>query len=294
MIGMALDEINRLTAAFNDFRRPDAPRGLRAEASPSGVTLTWEPTFDNHHAESYTVYRSHDRDFSSRESLGRFFETTSYFDGAVAPGDSVFYAVVAHDQLDNESTPSAGVGTLVPTADVIMPFDDPAPWPLTYVSGTWVQIPGALAHGKTPDGTPYARAMHIGDEFDDFDLRVHLSSPGDYIYSAGLVFRADALGYGYAALFGGPGDDWLLFGRLTESGFEELARAHYPMPFLVPTQRTLRVVANGNDIRILAADTELIRVTDARHRSGHIGFLANRGHIEFRHARLDRMTADRP
>jgi hypothetical protein len=85
-----------------DTTPPTTPTGLKASATASSVTLTWNPSADNVGVTGYRVLRNGKR-------IATISSTPSYVDMKVSPSTSYRYRVKAFDAAGNVSASSAAV-----------------------------------------------------------------------------------------------------------------------------------------------------------------------------------------
>ncbi|MGD8395311.1 MAG: hypothetical protein PVF43_07525, partial [Candidatus Eiseniibacteriota bacterium] len=292
-IGRALDEIAQVGLAFGDTRAPSTPEAPRVEADGAALRVSWAPSYDRHHVGGYRIFRSPSEVFDAEHvtDLGVVYASTSYRDLDVAPGEQVWYAVSAIDQADNESPPSPSSAGRLPPAALAITFADSsaAAARFRFLTGTWTIHDGGLEHGRTPDGTHFARAVLADSTYDDLDLRVRIESPGGYRFAGGVLFRTDAAGNGYALYLDDPAHGRLVLAALEGREPRRIAEVPYAYVTRDGCVRSLRVVARGEHLTAFCDGKALIDIEDGTYQRGRIGLTSLQGHVRF-----DNLAVDQP
>jgi chitodextrinase len=106
-----------------DKTAPSIPAGLTQTATPTAVSLSWNPSSDNVQVMGYNVYRNSVLIASTTTGP---VDGTSYVDGTVLSGVKYTYAVRAFDAAKNLSANSAAVSVVVPLPPDVTPPTAPS------------------------------------------------------------------------------------------------------------------------------------------------------------------------
>ncbi len=145
-----------------DTTAPAPPSGLLANATSSSVTLSWGAASDPSGIGGYDVLRDGTVIASTQGN------TTSYFDGTVAPSTTYQYQVVARDGAGNPSPPGTALTVNTPAGSAPPLFSDGfesgslSAWSTTgglTVQSTTVHNGAFAAEGNTTVGATYAKKV---------------------------------------------------------------------------------------------------------------------------------------
>ena len=144
-----------------DTTAPAPPGGLSATATSSSVTLSWAAASDPSGIGGYDVVRG-------GTTVGSVAgNTTTYFDGTVAPNTTYQYQVIARDGAGNASTPSTALTVNTPAGTTAI-FSDGfeagnlSAWSTSggfTVQGATVHGGSFAAEGNTTTGGTYAKKV---------------------------------------------------------------------------------------------------------------------------------------
>lgn len=94
-----------------DVFPPAAPKGVQGSAAPNSIELNWEPNGESDLA-GYRIYRAEAN--GAFEKIADSSAVPSYSDRKVEHGKTYRYAVIAVDQVGNESPRSTPVDVILP------------------------------------------------------------------------------------------------------------------------------------------------------------------------------------
>lgn len=136
-----------------DIYAPNPPVNVNAQSlSPGLIELTWEtpqPHPEDHNLPSYyNIYRATEAGFEINENnlLVPYFKGTQYYDRDIEGENLYYYAIIAYDEADNDSSPVRVEAQAIPIPQ-ITPIQPLGGIPVVgTIHFKWSQAEGALSY----------------------------------------------------------------------------------------------------------------------------------------------------